>query len=110
MTIFFIILVIILVGYIQVIQVRDGIDARQSLIQESYFNMEKLNIVLRDFTIDYEEYFNRSRVGCHKPLSEEAFSWNQTGHCSLFTNYGNGNNIVPLSSGNFLLYHCSSIM
>jgi hypothetical protein len=34
---------------------------------------ERVNLLLRDYTIDYEEYFNRSRVGCDT-LADS--SWN----------------------------------
>lgn len=39
--------------------------ARQALIQQSYFALEKINTLLRDYSIDYEEYFNRQLVGCN---------------------------------------------
>ena len=38
------------------------ISARQNVIQQSYEFFEKLNIWMQDYTIDYEEYFNRQRV------------------------------------------------
>jgi len=53
---------VVVTAYIKILDIRNSIDARQNLVQESYFTLEKLNILLRDFTIDYEEYFNRSMV------------------------------------------------
>ena len=38
--------------------------ARGNLIEISYFTLEKLNLLIKDYTIDYEEYFNRRNVGC----------------------------------------------
>ncbi|MFZ2151273.1 MAG: hypothetical protein WAZ12_04295 [Candidatus Absconditicoccaceae bacterium] len=105
----FLVIIVIVIGiYIRIINIRDDIDARQNLIQESYFTLEKLNILLRDFTIDYEEYFNRSMIGCD--TGGATFSWDigDNGHCDLFTNYGNGSNINLSYSGSFSLYYCSS--
>lgn len=106
---FLIIMVVVIWAYIKIIDVRDNIDAKQNLIQESYFTLEKLNILLRDFTIDYEEYFNRSMVWCNGSWWVD-FSWNMwtTWYCTRFTNYWNWNNISLASSGSFNLYYCSS--
>ena len=39
--------------------------------------MERLNVLLKDYTIDYEEYFNRSAIGCNGV--DEAFqNFNRT--------------------------------
>ncbi len=38
------------------------ISARQHAIQQSYEFFEKLNIRMQDYTIDYEEYYNRQMV------------------------------------------------
>ena len=35
---------------------------RQTAIQEGYEFFEKLNILMQDYTIDYEEYDNRQMV------------------------------------------------
>ena len=40
------------------------VTARQDTIQQSYEFLEKLNILIQDYTIDYEEYYNRQMVGC----------------------------------------------
>jgi hypothetical protein len=108
LTWFLIIIVVVIWIYIRIIDIRDNIDARQNLIQESYFTLEKLNILLRDFTIDYEEYFNRSMVWCNSWWVD--FSWNiwEIWYCDLFTNYWNWNNVNLSSTGSFNLYYCSS--
>jgi hypothetical protein len=105
---FLIIMTVVISIYVKILDIRDNIDAKQNLVQESYFTLEKLNILLRDFTIDYEEYFNRSMVWCD--TSWPTFSWDvwADGHCDLFTNYWNWNNIPLFSSGSFNLYYCSS--
>jgi type II secretory pathway component PulJ len=63
-TIFFVLLVVIVGLYTKMIRLKYNIQARQSLIQNSYDAMEKINLLLKDYTIDYEEYFNRWNVGC----------------------------------------------
>lgn len=37
---------------------------RQRSIQESYELLEKLNVMMQNYTIDYEEYFDRQMAGC----------------------------------------------
>jgi len=106
---FLIIMVVVISAYVKIINIRDNIDARQNLIQESYFTLEKLNILLRDYTIDYEEYFNRSMIGCDSWWVD--FSWSvwENWYCDLFTNYWNWNNIPDsTNTGSFNLYYCSS--
>jgi hypothetical protein len=43
---------------------------------QGYELFEKINILIKDYTIDYEEYFNRSMVGC-KDSSKvgDSFLW-----------------------------------
>ena len=48
----------------RMIRLKYNIQARTNIIQDSYFTIEKINILLKDYTIDYEEYFNRKNVGC----------------------------------------------
>lgn len=40
------------------------IDIKQQLIQQGYDIVERINVLMEDYTIDYEEYFNRKMVGC----------------------------------------------
>lgn len=61
-TIFFVLLVVIVSLYTKMMRLKYNIQARQSLIQNSYDAMEKINLLLKDYTIDYEEYFNRRNV------------------------------------------------
>ena len=57
--------------------VKYTIQAKQSLIQESHDVVEKINLLLKNYTIDYEEYFNRQRVGCVGNTSVgNNFTWN----------------------------------
>jgi hypothetical protein len=85
--------------YVQMVQLKVDVEARQTLIDKSHFLMEKLHIVMADYTIDYEEYFNRFVVWCEAWGSTDA---NGNGYCDDFTNYGNGPSNVSAP------YYCSS--
>ncbi|MBS8121626.1 hypothetical protein, partial [Candidatus Vampirococcus lugosii] len=90
---------------------------RQTLTENTYFMLERLNAVVSDFTIDYEEYFNRSIVGCSGGGGGgDSFVWtgspngvNSEGYCDNFTAYGNKNWQTGVDGNNWQLYHCSSI-
>lgn len=45
-------------------RVKNFNDARQNLIQQTNDVMDRFAILFQDYTIDYEEYFNRKMVGC----------------------------------------------
>lgn len=75
-TIFFVLLVVIIGLYTRMVRLKYNIEARQSLIQNSYDAMEKINVLLKDYTIDYEEYFNRRNVGCNGNNAGENFTRN----------------------------------
>lgn len=67
---------------------------RQTSIQQWYEFFEKLNILIQDYTIDYEEYYNRQMVWCVGWWGTGSnFKWNigLSGYCTEFTAYGNQN-------------------
>ena len=69
---------------------------RQTAIQQWYEFFEKLNILMQDYTIDYEEYYNRQMVWCVNSgglLTWGNFKWNiwLSGYCTQFTAYWNEN-------------------
>ena len=70
------------------------ISARQSSIQQWYEFFERLNIMVQDYRIDYEEYYNRQMVGCNPGwwywswFTRNVWTW---GYCTNFTTYWNGN-------------------
>lgn len=74
-------------------KVKNFNDARQNLIQQTNDVMDRFAILFQDYTIDYEEYFNRKMVGCDGVNKGNAFTWgvNASGHCGAFTAYGNEN-------------------
>ncbi len=84
------------------------LEARQTLIKESHFLIEKLQVMSRNYTIDYEEYRNRKNVWC-TTINNPA--WSGTNSCTIMTHYGN-RNILWLNAGasnvKNILYRCSS--
>lgn len=78
-------------------------DARQTLIQQTNDIMNRFSILFQDYTIDYEEYFNRKMVGCNSSNLKKGANFNRNidtdiGHCNTFTAYGNENGFdIPYS-------------
>ena len=73
-------------------KVKNFNDARQTLIQQTNDAMDRLAIIFQDYTVDYEEYYNRKAVGCTL----------DKGHCTEDTHYWNGNtNHTLLTSTNW---------
>lgn len=66
-------------------------DARMQLIEQSNDVMNRFAILFQDYTIDYEEYFNRERVGTGNLIDE---------YYKEFTSYGNQTS-VPSVDTNF---------
>ncbi|UFX83056.1 type II secretion system protein [Candidatus Absconditicoccus praedator] len=97
--------------YFRMMETRVDVEARQSLIDNSYYMLERINTLVSNFTIDYEEYFNRKVVGCSGDGGEN-FSWGQVGdrgYCDDFTGYGSKNSIDGYDEdSNWQLYYCSS--
>lgn len=97
--------------YFRMMETRVDVEARQSLIDNSYYMLERINTLVSNFTIDYEEYFNRKVVGCSWDWWEN-FSWGQVGdrwYCDDFTGYGSKNSIDWYDEdSNWQLYYCSS--
>jgi type II secretory pathway pseudopilin PulG len=50
--------------YSWVQRTKQEISIRQQLVQQSYELFERISVLMQDYTIDYEEYFNRKMVGC----------------------------------------------
>ena len=80
--------------YTYIVKANRDFIARQNAIQQWYELFEKINILMQDYTIDYEEYFNRQMVGCVEWwLTGENFTWNiwTWWYCTNFTAYWNEN-------------------
>lgn len=91
--------------FIYIYKSKGALEARQTVTKESYFFLEKLQVMSKDYTIDYEEYRNRQQVGCTSPQNP---SWNTTGHCTMMTYYGNRNMLLNANSLQNELYYCST--
>lgn len=104
MVIFFMMITVVTSIFIYVYKTKGWLEARQTVIKESYFFLEKLQVMSKDYTIDYEEYRNRQQVGCFSPQDPQ---WNTTGHCTMMTYYGNRNTPYTPPEKN-LLYFCTS--
>jgi type II secretory pathway pseudopilin PulG len=107
MTSFFLLLVVIISIYTKMIKLKYNIQARTNVTQDSYFVIEKINLLLKDYTIDYEEYFNRKNVGCDTYTPSFTRDVGTDGYCNLFTAYGNNSNINT-PSPTHKVYFCSS--
>jgi len=107
-TSFFLLLAVIMNIYTKMIRLKYNIQAKTNVIQDSYFAIEKINLLLKDYTLDYEEYFNRKNVGCDnytEPFTRNVWT---NGYCNLFTAYGNYDNIDQTPSTKRKIYFCSS--
>jgi hypothetical protein len=91
---------IIFSTYINIKKSEWEIGTQQIIIQESNNFLERLHELSLDYSIDYEEYFNRYHEGCGT-AQNIWFSWNQTWSCTTFTKYGNNSN-------RNCLYYCDS--
>lgn len=99
---------IILSLYTSMLTTRVEIQARQSLIENSYFMLERLNVLMSDFWIDYEEYYNRYVTWCTDWSTDywHDFVWTWSNwYCNKFTWYWNEH----WDWDTWRLYHCSSL-
>jgi len=109
-TILSLILTVIISIYFQMQKLRTDIFAKSILIKNTNSLVEKLNLIMKNYTIDYEEYFNRRIVGCNGWNWWDNFTRNvdgYSGYCQDFTAYGNENSI-DANTWNNVLYYCTS--
>lgn len=93
--------------YIKMITLKYTIQARIKSTQENHTIVEKMQAIVSNYTIDYEEYFNRSNVWCDTYSDTFSRDVGANGYCDIFTAYGNENNIQT-NTGYHELYYCSS--
>lgn len=106
-TLFFLVVTVVTVLFIEMVKVKWWLDARQNLAKESYYLMEKLQVMSKNYTIDYEEYRNRQKVGC---ISTGASAWSGSTNCSVMTYYGNRNALwASILRTDNVIYYCSSV-
>ncbi len=107
-TCFFLLLAVIINIYTRMIKIKYNIQARTNVIQDSYYAVEKINLLLKDYTIDYEEYFNRKNVWCDVSTNGTSRNVWDDWHCDLFTSYGNYNHIDWSDTTKHQIYYCTS--
>jgi len=85
---------VVIMLYIKIVGIKSEMEWKQTLIQSSYNMLERINILMQNYTIDYEEYYNRNVQWCDGWVWW--WSWNVDkdgsgwwGHCTKFTTYGN---------------------
>lgn len=99
--------VVLIMIYIQGKEIRLYIAAKEKVYETTYRLGEFFTNIMRKYKIDYEEYYNRQKVGCD-PGSRSARDVWENGHCDIFSHYGNANSIDPQDANSHLLYLCSS--
>ena len=75
--------------YNNVLNSRIDVQSKQVLIENSNKVVDLINIFADEYTIDYEEYFNRAQVGCSNWTSWFWDVSSSSGYCSNFTAYWN---------------------
>jgi len=73
--------------YQSLFTIKSSVSARQALVEQTYYSLEKIQILLKDYTIDYEEYWNRQVVWCNSDgwIRDVGELW----YCDRSTYYGN---------------------
>ena len=96
--------------YFQMQKLRTDIFAKSLLVKSTNALVEKINLLMKNYTIDYEEYFNRRITGCSSDNWWDNFTWDVggSGYCSKFTHYGNGSSENSNTTWSHILYYCTS--
>lgn len=93
--------------YTKLVQLNVEVQAKKTLIENTNFAVEKFNILMKDYTIDYEEYFNRLVVWCDNTQWNsflwDVNSWSANWYCDRYTWYWNYQTWT-----NDKQYYCSS--
>jgi hypothetical protein len=106
---FFVIMTVVINAYFSTVKYRYIFQAKSTLLETTYYMFERINLLMKDYTIDYEEYFNRSRVGCD---TWRNFTWWHVWsnwYCDLYTFWWNAHSFPLVSSWQHNLYYCTSI-
>lgn len=106
-TILWFVMTIIVSIYFKMVDIKTDIYAKTHLIKNTNNLVEKINIMMKNYTIDYEEYFNRQIVWCDG-VGWNFWSWWDNWHCDKFTAYGNANSVNSTNTLNHILYYCTS--
>lgn len=93
--------------YVRMINVKREFDGRRYLLTTTYEVLEKINILLKDYTIDYEEYFNRNMNGCNSVGIMTGWYVGTGGVCTEFDGYGNKSSSSLIDEDYHVLYRCT---
>ena len=114
LTVFSLLFAAVMTVYVRMINVKREFDGRRYLLTTTYEMLEKINILMKDYTIDYEEYFNRSMYWCKGTGPMTGRSVIGTGwSCTRFDWYGNkspSSLSAATQSGWHVLYRCSNAL
>jgi len=104
-----IVFTVMIQSYFKLQYAKTDIFIRTTLSKNTNQIIERLNLITQNYTIDYEEYFNRRIVWCNSDWWE-SFSWDvgSWGYCKKFTTYWNGNALDPINTWYNILYYCTS--
>jgi len=91
---------IIFTAYINIKKSENSIWDQQLITKEASSFLDRLHDLSLDYTIDYEEYFNRYHTKCGTEFTSD-FAWNPSGNCIEFTDYWK-------NSSRNCLHYCSS--
>lgn len=108
LTVFSLLFAAVMTVYVRMINVKREFDGRRHLLTTTYEIVEKVNMLLKDYTIDYEEYFNKRMNGCVG--STEMTGWvvvGTGGTCTQFSAYGNMSPSTLIGVDYHVLYRCT---
>lgn len=115
-TVFLILITIGVTIFIELYKIKGGLEARQKVTTDTYFLVENLQRMVKDYTIDYEEYWNRRQIGCYQDQADSI-----KGYCTHDTGQGNESNVWtrqnllnstslnPYRNSQQFIYQCSSV-
>jgi len=90
---------IIFTTYINIKKSEWDIWNQQLVTKEANDFLDRLDDLSLDYTIDYEEYFNRAMVWCN--TWDDSFQRDNSGSCDMFTDYWNTSDL-------WWLYYCQN--
>lgn len=99
--------------FISMTKTKAEVEAKETLLKWSYYAMETLANVMQNYSIDYEEYFNRRMVWCNDSNKKwDGFVWSssatESSNCQIPSYYWNKNFVAWSIDNNYKLYYCSS--
>ena len=109
-TILWLVFSVVINSYYKLMTAKTDIYIRWMLAKNTNILAEKINLIMKNYTIDYEEYFNRKIVWCDSNAWNN-FTWDvgENWYCDKFTTYWNANSLDSSNTWLNILYYCSSV-